>query len=169
MGGGLPYAIAAALAYPGPAGGGDRRRRRPVDERRRTGDLRALPAAGEDRRAEQQLAGQIKWEQMLFLGNPEFGCDLQPVNFAAVAEGFGVRGFRLEDPERCGATLDAGAGASTGRRWSTRWSTPTSRCCRPSAATPTSRTCRRRSRSMPERNEIERALTEEPAVTSLRD
>ena len=30
--------------------------------------------------------GQIKWEQMVFLGNPEYGCDLQPIDFAAVAE-----------------------------------------------------------------------------------
>jgi pyruvate dehydrogenase (quinone) len=27
--------------------------------------------------------GQIKWEQMVFLGNPEYGCDLQPIDFAA--------------------------------------------------------------------------------------
>src|SRR5205823_14281654 len=25
--------------------------------------------------------GQIKWEQMVFLGNPEFGCDLEPIDF----------------------------------------------------------------------------------------
>ena len=29
--------------------------------------------------------GQIKWEQMVMLGNPEFGCDLQPIDFAAFA------------------------------------------------------------------------------------
>ena len=26
--------------------------------------------------------GQIKWEQMVFLGNPEYVCDLQPIDFA---------------------------------------------------------------------------------------
>ena len=26
--------------------------------------------------------GQIKWEQMVMLGNPEYGCDLQPIDFA---------------------------------------------------------------------------------------
>jgi pyruvate dehydrogenase (quinone) len=24
--------------------------------------------------------GQIKWEQMVFLGDPEYGCDLQPID-----------------------------------------------------------------------------------------
>jgi hypothetical protein len=27
--------------------------------------------------------GQIRWEQMVFLGNPEFACDLAPIDFAA--------------------------------------------------------------------------------------
>jgi pyruvate dehydrogenase (quinone)/pyruvate oxidase len=44
--------------------------------------------------------GQIMWEQMVFLGNPEFACDLQPIDFAAVARGFGMVGFTLEDPKR---------------------------------------------------------------------
>ena len=26
--------------------------------------------------------GQIKWEQMVFLGNPEYGVDLHPIDFA---------------------------------------------------------------------------------------
>lgn len=51
--------------------------------------------------------GQIKWEQMVFLGNPEFGCELQPIQFAAVAEAMGARGFTIEDPETCGDILDA--------------------------------------------------------------
>jgi pyruvate dehydrogenase (quinone) len=49
--------------------------------------------------------GQIKWEQMVFLGNPEYGCDLQPIDFAAVARGFGVAGFTIEDPATCGDIL----------------------------------------------------------------
>jgi pyruvate dehydrogenase (quinone) len=49
--------------------------------------------------------GQIKWEQMVFLGNPEYACDLQPIDFAAVANGFGVAGFRLEDPKDCADIL----------------------------------------------------------------
>ena len=49
--------------------------------------------------------GQIKWEQMVFLGNPEYGCDLQPIDFTAVARGFGMRAERIDDPARCAATL----------------------------------------------------------------
>ena len=49
--------------------------------------------------------GQIKWEQMVFLGNPEFGCDLEPIDFAAVARGFGVTGVTIEDPEICAEQL----------------------------------------------------------------
>ena len=49
--------------------------------------------------------GQIKWEQMVFLGNPEYVCDLQPVDFAAVARGFGVAAFTIEEPGRCAAVL----------------------------------------------------------------
>src|SRR5581483_7864297 len=33
--------------------------------------------------------GQIKWEQMVFLGNPEYGCDLQPIDFVAFARACG--------------------------------------------------------------------------------
>ena len=33
--------------------------------------------------------GQIKWEQMVFLGNPEYGCELQPIDFAAFARACG--------------------------------------------------------------------------------
>ena len=31
--------------------------------------------------------GQIKWEQMVFLGNPEYVCDLYPVDFVGIARG----------------------------------------------------------------------------------
>ena len=50
--------------------------------------------------------GQIKWEQMVFLGNPEYGCELQPIDFAAVARACGGEGFTLDDPSRCGPILD---------------------------------------------------------------
>ncbi|WP_353861653.1 thiamine pyrophosphate-dependent enzyme [Azospirillum formosense] len=51
--------------------------------------------------------GQIKWEQIAMLGNPEYVCDLQPIDFAKVAEACGGRGFTITDPKDCGATLDA--------------------------------------------------------------
>lgn len=50
--------------------------------------------------------GQIKWEQMVFLGNPEYVCDLQPIDFAAVARGFGVAAFTITQPFECGAIIE---------------------------------------------------------------
>ena len=50
--------------------------------------------------------GQIKWEQIAFLGNPEFGCDLEPIDFAKFAEACGGRGFTIQDPADCGPILD---------------------------------------------------------------
>lgn len=50
--------------------------------------------------------GMIKWEQMVFLGNPEYGVGLHPIDFAAFARACGGAGFRIEDPADCGATLD---------------------------------------------------------------
>jgi pyruvate dehydrogenase (quinone) len=50
--------------------------------------------------------GQIKWEQMVFLGNPEYGVDLQPIDFASFARACGAIGFTAEDPGECGQVLD---------------------------------------------------------------
>jgi pyruvate dehydrogenase (quinone)/pyruvate oxidase len=50
--------------------------------------------------------GQIKWEQIVFDGSPEFGCDLQRIDYAKVAEACGARGFHVEDPAEIGAVLD---------------------------------------------------------------
>jgi pyruvate dehydrogenase (quinone)/pyruvate oxidase len=50
--------------------------------------------------------GQIKWEQMVFLGNPEYGVELQPIDFAAIARACGGTGFTIEDPRDCGRILD---------------------------------------------------------------
>jgi pyruvate dehydrogenase (quinone)/pyruvate oxidase len=49
---------------------------------------------------------QIKWEQMVFLGNPEFGCDLHPIDFAAYARACGGKGVTVTDPEACGEILE---------------------------------------------------------------
>ncbi|MGE0468230.1 MAG: thiamine pyrophosphate-dependent enzyme [Nitrospira sp.] len=54
--------------------------------------------------------GMIKWEQMVFLGHPEFGCDLTPIDFAAVARACGGTGFTIENPEECGPVLDEALG-----------------------------------------------------------
>ena len=50
--------------------------------------------------------GMIKWEQMVFLGNPEFGCELQPIDFVAFAKACGGIGMAIEDPTDCGRILD---------------------------------------------------------------
>ncbi len=45
--------------------------------------------------------GLIKWEQMIYLGNPEYGVDLAPIDFVKVAEACGATGIRIEEPTRC--------------------------------------------------------------------
>jgi pyruvate dehydrogenase (quinone) len=50
--------------------------------------------------------GQIKWEQMVFLGNPEYGCDLHPIDFASFARACGGSGFTIEEPTQCGDILE---------------------------------------------------------------
>ena len=55
------------------------------------------------------VLGQIKWEQMVFLGNPEFGCELEAMDFVLFAQACGGHGFRITDAEI--------AAASSMRRW----------------------------------------------------
>jgi pyruvate dehydrogenase (quinone) len=50
--------------------------------------------------------GQIRWEQMAFLGNPEYECDLTPIHFADFARACGGVGFTIDDPADCGEILD---------------------------------------------------------------
>jgi pyruvate dehydrogenase (quinone)/pyruvate oxidase len=50
--------------------------------------------------------GMIQWEQMVFLGHPEYGCELAPIDFTAFARACGGAGFRVENPEDCGRVLD---------------------------------------------------------------
>jgi pyruvate dehydrogenase (quinone) len=56
--------------------------------------------------------GQIKWEPMVFLGNPEYGCDLHPIDFAAFARACGGAGFTIERAEEYGEMLDQALGTS---------------------------------------------------------
>jgi pyruvate dehydrogenase (quinone) len=44
------------------------------------------------------MFGMIKWEQIVFEGNPEYGLDLHPIDFAMFARSCGVAGFSLDDP-----------------------------------------------------------------------
>jgi pyruvate dehydrogenase (quinone) len=103
----LPYAIAAALANPG---------RQVVAF---TGDGGLAMLIGELATIvryklpirivvmKNNSLGQIKWEQLMFLGNPEFECDLTPIDFAKAAEAFGIAGFRSDSSDTIAAVLDA--------------------------------------------------------------
>jgi pyruvate dehydrogenase (quinone) len=105
MANGLPYAIAAQLAYP---------QRQVVAF---VGDGGFSMLMGELATAvkyrlpikivivKNNSLGQIRWEQMAFLGNPEYGCDLQPIDFGAFARACGATGFTVEDPAECAATM----------------------------------------------------------------
>ncbi len=44
------------------------------------------------------LLGMIKWEQLAFEGNPQYGVDLQPIDFALFAKACGAAGFTVDDP-----------------------------------------------------------------------
>jgi pyruvate dehydrogenase (quinone)/pyruvate oxidase len=50
--------------------------------------------------------GQIKWEQMVFEGNPEYQCELFPIDFVALAKAVGASGVRIEDPKTAGAQFE---------------------------------------------------------------
>ena len=102
---GLPYAIGAAIAHPNRQvvaiiGDGS--------AAMLMGDLATLRKYDLDAKIiviKNNALGQIKWEQMVFLGNPEYGCELEPIDFAKVAEGFGVAAVRIEDPAQCADQL----------------------------------------------------------------
>ena len=102
---GLPYAIAAAVAYPG------RQVVAFVGDGGLTmlmGELATCVKYNLDVKIvviKNNALGQIKWEQMVFLGNPEYGCELQPIDFVGVARACGAQATRIEDPAKCGETL----------------------------------------------------------------
>lgn len=50
--------------------------------------------------------GQIKWEQMVMLGNPEYGVKLQPMDFAKFAEACGAYGMSVEKADEVPQALD---------------------------------------------------------------
>jgi pyruvate dehydrogenase (quinone) len=96
MGCGLPYALAAQIAYP---------------ERQCVafvGDGGFTMLMGEFATAVQyrlpikvviiknNVLGMIRWEQMAFLGNPEFGVEFSPIDFAKFAENCGGKGYSIK-------------------------------------------------------------------------
>jgi pyruvate dehydrogenase (quinone)/pyruvate oxidase len=95
---GLPYAIAAQIAYP------DRQCIAFVGD----GGFSMLMA--EFATAVQyelpikviiiknNTLGMIRWEQMAFLGNPEYGVEFSPIDFSRFAESCGGKGYSITEP-----------------------------------------------------------------------
>jgi pyruvate dehydrogenase (quinone) len=167
MGAGVPYAIAAALAFPG---------RQVVAVVGDGGLSMSLGELATCRKYDLPIKivvinnsslGQIQWEQMMFLGNPEFGCSLGSVDFARIAEGCGLKGLRITHPGDCATIMDE-AFAHDG---------PVLVDAVVDAAEPMLPPKRRENyvenmkkalQQMPRaRREIERAMQEEPARTAL--
>ena len=44
------------------------------------------------------VLGMIKWEQLAMEGNPQYGVQLQPIDFAAFARACGAEGYVVDDP-----------------------------------------------------------------------
>ncbi len=112
MANGFPYAIAAKVAYPD----------RPVIAW--VGDGGFTMLMGEMATCmkyklpvkvflmkNDELA-QIKWEQMVLLGNPEYVTGLQPIDFAAVARGFGWSSYQIRTPAECANVVESALAAS---------------------------------------------------------
>lgn len=46
-----------------------------------------------------KILGMIRWEQMAFLGNPEYGVEFSPIDFVKFAEACGGKGFSIKKIE----------------------------------------------------------------------
>jgi pyruvate dehydrogenase (quinone) len=105
MANGLPYSIGAAVAFPG---------RQVVCI---VGDGGLTMLMGEIATLvkyklpvkviviKNNVLGQIKWEQMVMEGNPEYGVELEPIDFAGIAQACGAAGYTIEDPEQAKSIL----------------------------------------------------------------
>lgn len=103
---GLPYSIAAKVAYP------DRQSIAFV------GDGAFTMLMGEFATAvkynlpiiciviKNNVFGQIMWEQMVFLGNPQYGVDLWPIDFAGYARACGGIGYCADRPQDVKPIID---------------------------------------------------------------
>lgn len=111
MANGLPYAIAAQVAFPGRQsvafiGDGGFSMLMAEFETAVRHDLPIKVIV-----IKNNTLGQIKWEQLVMLGNPEYGCELAPMDFAAFAEACGAAGYTVADPAACGDVLQAALSA----------------------------------------------------------
>lgn len=169
MGGGVPYAIAASLAFPG------RQVVAVVGDGGLSMSLAELATCVRYRLPVKVVVinnsalGQIKWEQMLFLGNPDFGCELAPVDFAKVAQGMGLAAWRVERPQDCAGAVEAllshdGPALLDAVVDGDEPMLPPKR--RPEYVEKLDKAL---SRGVAHRAQIEEALGQEPALTSLRE
>jgi pyruvate dehydrogenase (quinone) len=105
MANGLPYSIAAAVAYP------DRQVICIIGDGGMAmlmGEIATLVKYNLNVKViviKNNLFGMIKWEQLAQEGNPQFGVELQPIDFAGVAMSCGAAGFSIERPEEAEAIL----------------------------------------------------------------
>ena len=105
MANGLPYAIAAAVAYPG------RQVVAAVGDGGLTMLMGELATIAKYRLPikivvfKNNALGEIKWEQLVMEGNPSFGVDLHPIDFAAVARACGLRAYSVDDPAQVDAVM----------------------------------------------------------------
>jgi pyruvate dehydrogenase (quinone) len=44
------------------------------------------------------ILGMIRWEQLAFLGNPEYGVEFSPIDFVKFAEACGGKGYSIKEP-----------------------------------------------------------------------
>lgn len=97
---GLPFAIAAAVAYP------DRPVVAIVGDGGFTmlmGELATIRKYNLNVKVliiKNNVLGEIKWEQMVMEGNPQYGVELQPIDFALYAESCGIPGYTMDDPTK---------------------------------------------------------------------
>ena len=52
------------------------------------------------------VLGMIRWEQMVMLGNPEYGIELHPIDFAMFARSCGAVGLSVTEPKACGDIIE---------------------------------------------------------------
>ena len=107
MANGLPYSIGAAIAFP------DRQVVCIVGDGGVTmlmGELATLVKYNLNVKViviKNNVLGMIKWEQMVLEGNPQYGVELQPIDFEAYAKACGAGGFTIENPKDAAKTLEA--------------------------------------------------------------
>lgn len=107
MASGLPYAIGAQAAYP------DRQVIAFVGDGGFTMLMGELLTAVKYHLPikvviiKNNVLGQIKWEQIVFLGNPEYGVELQTADFAGWARAAGAQGFACDNPAQLREVMGA--------------------------------------------------------------